>query len=194
MRKNIVFSLIVCVFLSSCGYHIGDGGALSSYQTFTVPYIDGDRDGVLTAALIKELAHSGSLFYCRKGAQLIVQVSLIETNEEHIGFQYGREKKKKRQKLEKSVVPIETRITAVACVTIKETSSCCTLLGPVEIEASVDFDHEYYFTSDESNNTIPVNVFSLGQLNDIEAARDDVKEPLYHALAQKIAQYVIHFW
>lgn len=91
------------------------------------------------------------------------------------------------EKLSHDIIPIETRATLAAEVTLMS-SSGTTLLGPVRIYASVDFDHDYYFSPHH------INVTSLGQLTDIYSARDAVKTPLFRALAEKITQYITQSW
>ncbi|MFQ5729847.1 MAG: hypothetical protein ACE5GN_05765, partial [Waddliaceae bacterium] len=87
-----------------------------------------------------------------------------------------------------SMIPTETRIKVLAEVTVRDSCSGEMVLGPAKIYASVDYDHDYYFSRDA------VNVFSLGQLTDSDAAHDAVQSPLNRALAQKIVDYVIHSW
>lgn len=187
MRKlQLLFILLgTHLFLSACGYHFGLGDLPAKYETISVPYVEGDASGELTAQLIKELGCSGALTYSQNGGELILQVKIVEISEMNVGFRYDRNKKDKR---EHDIIPSETRITAQVEVSVVEAASCCTVLGPAKLQASAEFDHDYYFGSGRTND------FSLGQLTDYDSAFDAVKTPLYYRLSEKIVDYVIHSW
>lgn len=174
------------LFLSSCSYRQGLGGGLSScYSTISVPYIAGDCDGALTSAVIKEIVRSGAFEFRYWGAALILNVEVIDIDEENIGFRYDR---KKRGKLTKDIIPTEERMSIVVEVSVTEAASCCTVLQPVRLMACVDYDHDYYSSRDG------VNIFSLGQLSDLDEAYDAAKTPLYKAIAEKIVDYITESW
>lgn len=183
-----LFLAVLSVFcLSSCGYRCGSGceGLSSRYATISVPYVEGDQDGSLTSAIIKEITRSGAFDYRSCGGALTLLVKQIDVCEDNIGFRYDR---KKRGKLTQDIIPTETRMTIVAEVSVVETVSCCTLLGPVRLSASVDYDHDYYSSRDG------INIFSLGQLSDFDEAYDAVQVPLHREIAQKIVDYVTQSW
>jgi len=180
-----LFGISQLLFLTSCGYRFGSGELSSNYRTVTVPFVLGDLDGSFTSALIHQLSLSGEFEYVREGGSLVLKVNLTDFRDENIGFRYDR---KKRGDLTKSVIPTETRITAFAEVSLVEACTGKVVLGPAKIMASVDFDHDYY----SSRNG--VNIFSLGQLGDIDAAHEAVNTPLYRALAQKLVDYVCQSW
>ena len=188
-NRGVRTSLILCAFcfLVSCsGYQIGQGNALSGrYSTITVPYVVGDQDGYLTAAIVKEIVRSGLFEYQQAGGSLILYVKVIDLLEDNIGFRYDR---RKRGTLTQDVIPTETRITIIVELKVVEAISCNSLLGPVRLSASVDYDHDYYSSRDG------VNVFSLGQLSDLDAAYDAAQIPLNRAIAEKIADYLIQAW
>lgn len=177
--------LTLFILCMSCGYHVGQGSLLDRYRTISIPYVYGDKTGELTTALVKEISRSGAFCYKRDSAQLALNVTIIDYHEENVGFRYDRDKD---GDLTDSIIPTETRITALAEVTVVDVCSGCIALGPARLMASVDFDHDYYFSRDA------VNIFSLGQLTDVDAAHDAVIRPLNHALAEKIVDYVIHSW
>lgn len=177
--------LLICLLLTGCGYHFGQGGLASRYSTISVPYVEGDRDGSLTAAIVRQLTESGDYVYKSSNGALCLDVKVVQVSDQNIGFRYDRNKK---GKITESVIPTETRITAVAEVTVYESAGCSPVLGPVLIAASVDFDHDYY------NSRNAINVFSLGQLSDYDEAYDAVKRPLDEALAKKIVDYVNDSW
>jgi hypothetical protein len=180
---QIMMSLLL---LSGCGYRFGQGGIANRYATISVPYVTGDVDGSLTAAIIKQLSTSSSLEYATCGGQLTLQVILLDIHDENIGFRYDRHKKD--NELKKDIIPTETRLRALVQVSVIEAASGEILMGPVKIASSVDFDHDYYSSRNQ------VNVFSLGQLSDVDEARDAVHIPLNEALAQKIVDYVNDSW
>lgn len=185
MRPFTVLSItgVLFLFLSACGYHVGTGEISSNYTTVSIPFIEGDEDGDLTAILIKNVSKSGVLSYCRTGADLTLFVKIIDYDEENIGFRYDR---KKRGSLKHTVVPTETRIQIIAEVILVETATNKQIRGPTRIIASVDFDHDFY----SSRNSI--NVFSLSQLSDIDEACDAVLTPLHEKFAQKVVDYLIN--
>lgn len=170
--------------LTGCGYRLGSG-VLSTYQTIDIPYITGDLSGLYTAALIREVSHTSPFQYVNSGGELTLRVCLVGFRDENIGFRYDIEKS---GALANWLVPTETRLWAAAEITVIACDSNTILLGPVRVETSVDFDHEYYLSQNG------VNVFSLGQLTDIREAREAAQTPLSQALAQKITDYISHVW
>lgn len=181
-----IYAFFICLFLCSCGYRSGqDEGLASTYSSISVPYVLGDQDGSLTSAIIKEVVRLGYLKYQHTGGNLVLNVNKVELDEDNIGFRYDR---RKRGNLTKDVIPTEARITIYVEVSVIETLSCSTVLGPVLLSASVDYDHDYYFSRDG------VNMFSLGQLTDLETAYEAVKVPLNKAIAVKIAEYISQSW
>ena len=183
MQFLALFFLIFC--LSGCGYHYGQGNPFTGYRTISVPYIQGDWNGELTADIVRELSQSTNLTYVRNGGALVLLAKVVDVQDDNIGFRYFRNK---RNEIKKSVVPDETRLTATAEITVLEAASGNTLAGPVYIAASVDFDHDYYTTRHG------VNIFSLGQLTDIDEAQDAATRPLNRRLAQKIVDYLNNHW
>lgn len=177
--------LIGSCSLVSCQYQFGYGDLSQRYSTITVPYIEGDQKGELTTEVIKQLSLSGALRYVNCGGDLTLKIKLIEFRDENIGFRYDR---KKSGKLKKSIIPTETRISALAEVLVIEAGTGKTIQGPINISASVDFDHSYY------SSQHGINIFSLGQLSDIDAAYDAVMHPLNQCLAEKIVDYIINSW
>lgn len=183
--KALILFISVCL-LSGCGYKCGQGDGLASrYSSISVPYVSGDQDGTLTSAIIKEVVKSGYFEYHYCGGSLILNVKNVELDEENIGFRYYR---KKRGTLKHEIIPTETRITIFVEVWVTEAASGATILGPVRLSESVDYDHDYYSSRDG------INIFSLGQLSDMEAAYDAVQIPLNRAIAEKIVDYITQSW
>lgn len=179
-------ALLVLLFLTGCGYRWGDGGAIPcSYRTVSIPYIEGDMDGQLTAALIQQISESGVLAYQESCGALTLNIEVIDLEDENIGFRYDR---KKDGCFTSAIIPDETRLTIIVELTGVETCSGNVIMGPVRIKADVEFDHDYY----SSRNA--VNVFSLGQLTDYDEAYDAAQTPLSQRLARKIVDYVRDNW
>lgn len=170
---------------SCCGYQLGSGDLADSYHTVCIPYVQGDVMGLFTASLIREIGNSSPFHYVNTGGDLSLYVRLVGLRDENIGFRYDIEKS---GALANWLVPTETRLWAAAEITLVDSVSNCILVGPVRVATSVDFDHEYYLSQNG------VNVFSLGQLTDIQEARDAAQAPLSRALAQKIVDYISNVW
>lgn len=184
-NKSAYYLLYLLLLLTSCGYKFQPGLIPSSYSTISVPFVKGDEDGSFTSTLIREIEQNGRLNYVDHCGDLELFIKLIDLREENIGFRYDRNR---RNKIINSIIPTETRIFIVAEVTLIEKYQCKSILGPIEVITSVEFDHDYY----SSRNGI--NIFSLGQLTDLDEAREAVKTPLYKALARKIVEYINESW
>lgn len=174
-----------CLFTTSCGYRTGPEGFSACYSTISVPYVEGDLNGSFTAATIKAIIDDGVFEYRQYGGALVLNIKQIEINETNIGFRYDR---KKGGKLTRDIIPTEERITMRVQVCVVDSASGCTIQGPVYLSASIDYDHDYYFSRNG------VNIFSLGQLSDLEEAYDAVQKPLNEAMALKIADYISQGW
>lgn len=85
------------------------------------------------------------------------------------------------------MIPCETRVTAQLEVSLED-RYCNQVLPKVIITASLDFDHDYYSSRDS------VNIFSLGQLSEVDAARDTVISPLNALISKKIVDYLSDSW
>lgn len=178
------FLLLTLTFLTSCSYRLGQGSITDQYQTISVPYVCGDLDGTLTAELIKQLEITGGLHYVNCQGDIQLLVNLVDLRDQNIGFRYYREH---GDKITRCLVPTETRVTAVVEVKVVDLCTGQCVLGPVILKENVVFDYEYL-------NGDGVNIFSLGQLNDDDAARITAKTPLNKALARKIVEYVNESW
>lgn len=98
------------------------------------------------------------------------------------------------------MIPVESRRSVSAEVTLIHAATQEVELGPVVIVADADYD---YYNSDTVCEVATLNdgvlqstvSFSLGQLDSIEGAQDDVAVPVYNHLAQKIVDGLItHKW
>lgn len=180
-----ILIVILLLFTTSCGYRWGQGSSLAPYQTISVPYAEGDWKGDLTAAIIKRLSQSGPLVYRNTGGALILKVRILDYHSDDIGFRYDTNR---HDRLISSVIPDETRLEGEVEVSVLEAASCKPVLGPVRLTAYTEFDHDYYSAHHA------VNVFSLGQLTDIDEAYDAAEKPLNRRLAQTIVDYLNDNW
>jgi hypothetical protein len=182
---HLLTLLIICLTLSGCGYRWGADSEILHDRTLSVPFIEGDCEGELTAEVIRELIATGEVEYSHHCGELTLEVRLIDLREENIGFRYDREG---AGQLTNTVIPSEARLTALAEVTVTKSVNGVIMIGPDLVTASIEYDHDYY------SNQGGVNLFSLGQLNDIDLAKQAARRPLYRALGRAIAQHVIHSW
>jgi hypothetical protein len=182
MRRLILLLLFLC---TACGYHFEDETFAPRYSTISVPFVQGDWDGNLTAAIVEQIGRTGCYRYQSSGGALTLQVQILDFDDRNIGFRYDRDRK---GHLRHTIIPTETRLTASVEVSLIDAASQTTLLGPVCLTAWVDFDHDY------ESPLNSVNIFSLGQLNDYDAAYDAVYRPLNRALSQKIVDFICDSW
>lgn len=185
---HICLAMLGCLTLlaaTGCGYSFGEGGAACSYRTISVPFIQGDWNGELTAAVIHEIAQTGCFEYKKDGGALELKIRIIDFRDVNIGFRYDR---KRTGELRKSIIPTESRLGVTVEVALINTATCETVLGPVKINSNVDFDHDYY------KSLHAINIFSLGQLSDYDAAYDAAYRPLNRNLAKKISDFICDSW
>lgn len=179
-----LFLLLLCLF-SGCGYRVEENFSESTApQYVNIPYIEGDLDGKLTAALIKELSTSGKYLYSPSGESILI-VRIDDYYDENIGFRYDRSKK---GKLKHFIIPTETRSYMLVEVELRSACTECLEREPVKIMASIDYDHDYYTIRHG------VNIFSLGQLTDVDSAEEAAIVPLEKKMAEKIVDYVVYGW
>lgn len=169
--------------MAGCGYRFDSVGLRDQAPTISVPYVLGDIDGHLTASIIKEIATSGAYIYRQNGGEWTLKVQIIEYYDENIGFRYDRNRK---CKLKHEIIPVETRSYLVAEVELIHTATCQTVSGPTRIQVNIAYDHDYYTIRNR------VNIFSLGQLTEVDEAEDAAQVPLDQRLAEKIVDYVIY--
>lgn len=177
--------LPLLLFLVGCGYRAEENFSKESRPMYVqVPYVEGDEDGKLTAFLIKELSLSGRYLYSPQG-EWILHVKVVDYYDENIGFRYDRSKK---GKLKDYVIPVETRAYMLVEAELESLECANWSRAPVKIVASIDYDHDYYTIRHG------VNIFSLGQLTDVDSAEEAALVPLEKKVAEKIVDYVIYGW
>lgn len=91
LKKPFWSILLISVLLTSCGYHIeNDERSMASY-TLEVPYFQGDKNGLLTDAVIQALTSSGDFHIVRSGGALVLEGKIVKDENENIGYQYDRD-------------------------------------------------------------------------------------------------------
>ncbi len=183
--KSLPFLGLLMIF-SGCGYQFGRGAIDNQYTTICIPYVEGDFEGRMTDALIKAVTERGALRYTNTGSELLLKVSLFASEEATIGFAYAP--KKRREKFTHVITSNEARLTLGAHVTVIDRKRGESILGPLDLIKSLDYDYESDLTKSSSNT------FSLGQLDMQNAAQEAACSALYILLAEKIADYVHNGW
>ena len=180
-----------CILLAAgCGYHFDGGEKEGRTVTISVPYIKGDLEGRLNAELVKALSNSGHFDCVQNGGELLLEASIIGDGDDRIGYRFDRNPES--GELRDNIIGTENRRTIIALVTLIETSTHATVLGPQTVKADGDYDYvdsnsirDLTFITREG---VPEKVldFSLGQLDSIDGAHDDISTRIYRRLAQKI--------
>ena len=179
--RSLCLSLsILC--LTGCGYQLGSGSPIDCYHSVCVPFVSGDREGHLTAELIRELTSCTHLCYREDGGELTLEVDLVEVRSDHIGYRFDRPLDFDEHT--DRVIPVEGRLTGVVEFCLKDSCTGEVVVGPARIGSSVDYDHDYYTTQ------VDITEFSMGQLDDINVAHDIALIPLDRKLAKRIVEYL----
>lgn len=185
VRYRLIHVLVMALScgLSSCGYRYGESSLSSSYQTISIPFVSGDPDGELTAAIVRQLTGVLSLQYRQDCGQLQLNVAIVNFDDENIGYRYSYKKSHKRSH---TIVPVESRMHMTVEVTLVDTTSQCVLYEPVRLKAYIDIDHDYNYSTWKRG----VTQFSLGQLTDADAAFEASRAALNQEIAVKISMYL----
>jgi hypothetical protein len=178
-----------------CGYHFDRSDAQGSVATISVPYIKGDLEGHLNAELVRSLCNSGYFDCVQNGGELILEASIIDDGDDRIGFRFDRNPNS--GELRDNIVGTENRRTITAVVTLIDTYTHATIIGPQTLKAHADYD---YVDSNSirdltfiTTDGVPAKVldFSLGQLDSVDGAHDDTSTLIYRYLAQKIVDQLL---
>jgi len=152
-----------------------------------VPYVEGDKDGLFTAALIRAVTTSGCWVYGGSGGDLVLKVSLLPPEDLTIGYIFAPPDRDDHL-FKNTIVSQEARLILAANVVLVERGTGKTLFGPLTVGRYLDYDYE----PDLSNKDL--NAFSLGQLEMHNLAQDAAFPALYTLLAEKIVDYVNKGW
>ena len=180
------FFIILCFFLSSCGYHFR-----GNYKPqIAIDYVKNDFDGRLTANLINQLSINGNFKYVLKNADYHLCVKTLSSHEKPIGFMHDRSNDGEEKK---NIKPTEGRETLLIEMSVMNDMGKV-VIGPMQLEAFEDFDYiqqdslrELTFI-DNNNQRQSVLNFSLGQLEANESAKMAAKKPLFEKISKKIVE------
>ena len=183
---------IPSLLMVGCGYHISNDNLISSIPTISVPYIKGDKDGMLTEAVIKEISSSDCLSYTSGTGALILEGVITGEDTENLGYQYDRHPKSGKRF--NRLVPNEQRKEIKVRISLIDSQSQKIAYGPFEIVAGNDYD---FVNSDSLTDTSFVNIdqqresvlfYSLGQLDSNQGASSNSFVPIYKKMAVKIIE------
>lgn len=180
---RILRFLSLLVIFAGCGYTLNTVPDFNEAPTISIPYVEGDLDGQLTAALIRQISLSGEFVYRTCGGEYVLEARIIDETYENVGFRYDRTRE---DCLKHYIIPVEMREGILVEVQVVAFCSGEVILGPNRLYADLDYDHDYYTIRHG------VNVFSLGQLTDIDSAEDAAKTTLYQRLAEKVVSWLIY--
>lgn len=198
MKKKRSSCILLLLFFSGCGYHWYPDFPDYRRPTIVVPYIIGDDDGTFTAEVIRTLTASGIAKVQMDPADYLLKICITSDQNQTVGYRY--DKQKVSGKIRKNIVSCEGRRAITATVTLYEGCSDTITAGPYIITADSDYDYvdgdsiqDLAFINSHGKPTT-VLPFSLGQLESIESAQEATSCPLYHRLAQKIADTIFSAW
>lgn len=188
MFKALLKSLtILLVLLSGCGYHAIQP---EDKATISIPYVEGDQQGQLTAEIIRQLQQTGLYDFVREGGDYVLKVVIVGDQHETIGYRYDR--KEISGNIEKNLMATENRRSLTAQITLTDVATEKTALGPLNVTASGEYDYidvnslrELSFINTQGKRE-KVIAYSLGQLDSVEGAQDNVLAPAYRQLAREI--------
>src|SRR3569832_862156 len=110
--KTLLLASLLTLSLTSCGYR---PVASDDKVTISVPYVEGDKQGQLTAEVIRQLTNSDIFEFVRKDGDLELKLVLNGDQHDVIGFEYDRTIK--NGKVERNLMATENRRTISAQVT-----------------------------------------------------------------------------
>lgn len=192
--RKIPFLLIL--ILAACGYRVEGDDSSQGTTSVSIPYIKGDRDGLLINALAESLSSSSLFQYTYSGGHCILEASIIADGDDRVGFRYDRNPT--TGELRDNIVGTENRRTLAVEIKLLEAHSDKVLFGPetIRVEAEYDYvdDNSIYdlvFYGNGSPQTV-LN-FSMGQLDSFKGGHDDTHALLYNRAAEKIvSRLVLH--
>lgn len=192
MRDSFFWGRILFLFVgvglfSSCGYHLDRGPLVGQarQRTITVPYIEGDCNGELTAGLIAALAASGAFTPLPSGGDYLLVGRLKQVERMNIGYQYDRNLATGLRT--KRIVPNEGKLMYELVIELKEKEGLVSA-PPFCIAADVD----YAFNPLSNDNELAVE--SLGQYVTISAAEEAAFPLVVKELSVKAVDHLLNSW
>lgn len=185
--KTKLFLIVALVFLSSCGYHIVNS---TNDNTIGIPFVPGDKDGLLTKAITQEISTSGFGEYRSRNTRYELSVKLEPDFVERVGYRYDR---LADGTLRPNIIGTETRRTVTVTYELIDNLYDKVVFGPKSTSAFADFDYldtdniaDMSFINPLGQRILAFN-YSLGQLNTIEGATDSSLISIYRNLSKNIA-------
>ena len=182
------------LLLAGCGYHFEGDPSSESLTTISVPYIKGDSEGVLNGEIAKALTTSGVFDYAHSAGAWVLEAAIISDGDDRIGFRYDRNPT--TGTLRDNIVGTENRRTLGIEFKLIDPHSEEIVFGPEVITVTADYDYvdgnsirDLVFIEEGKPRT--VLDFSVGQLDNVVGAHDDVNYPIYQMAAQKITQRLL---
>lgn len=180
--------LIILAFLvSSCRYHVVNS---KDDNTIGVPFIAGDKDGLLTKAITSEISSSGFGEFRSRDTRYELVIKLQPDAVERVGYRYDR---LADGTLRPNIIGTETRRTVTVTYELVDNLYDKVIFGPKTATSFADFDYldtdniaDMSFINPLGQRVLAFN-YSLGQLNTIEGASDAALMSIYRDLSKKIA-------
>lgn len=183
-----------CCFLSflSCGYQTGIGDCKHLGSKICVPYVEGDRKGLLTSQLVYSLKKSGLFSESSKGA-ITLKVKICKSLDQEIGY---REDFKNLKNEYRVIVDEKRKVMMVEASLCKYDQ---VVWGPKKIRTFVDYDFVDPDSLDDlsfilNDQRVTTLAFSLGQLSPQDSSLDSAIPSLYQKLAEKIVDQISLEW
>jgi hypothetical protein len=186
--------LLALICLMGCGGYQFSGEEQRGMATLTIPYIKGDGEGVLNNELVRALSEDGVFEYSQNGGALILDARIIDDGEERIGYRYDRNPT--TGSLRDNIVGTENRRSMAVEIQLIDAYTNEVVLGPEVIRASAEYDYvdqnsirDLTFMAEGKPQT--VLGFSLGQLDSVDGAHNDVSLNLYRDVAHKVRERLL---
>jgi hypothetical protein len=186
IRKFALLGVAV-LSLNSCSYHVVNS---KGDNTIGIPFVPGDKDGLLTKAITQEISTSGLGEFRSRNTRFELVVKLEPDFVERIGYRYDR---LPDGTLRPNIIGTETRRTVTVSYELIDTLYDKVVFGPKSTSAFADFDYldtdniaDMSFVNPLGQRILAFN-YSLGQLNTIEGATDASLISIYRMLSKNIA-------
>ena len=197
MKNWRLFSLIAGLSLfPACSYRWQPEYPYGIRPTVSVPFVVGDEDGMLTAAIIRALSSSGLVDVRSSGGDYQLQVTITSGTSENIGYRIDPQKVD--GKVRKNLLACEGRRTMSIQASLCQGEEL--IYGPYPITCDAEYDYvdgdsiqDLTFVN-PAGKVVTVLPFSLGQLESVESAQEASSKPLYNRLAQKIVDAISLEW
>lgn len=187
---------VILLLAAGCSYSFEEEETTFRGKTVSVPYVEGDFEGKLTDELIRQLAASGEFTPVQTHGDYTLKVKVISNVNEKIGYRHHRDDTTGR--IRKRLMPTEDRRIITTEVTLIDESIGEIIIGPEIVEGTAEYDYvdpdsirELSFIGPNGKKQVVLD-FSLGQLDSIEGAQDDVNVPLFRHLSQKIIDGILN--